>query len=236
MRRKAVLAGAVLLGGLWLGIAAGSEDPPPAQAPQASDEFVRGPPLVGGSSDELEIQLTEEQQAALQQMTDIREVRPPVPYGWDPRWAVGAAVVGVLVLAVALLWWLRRRPRGATRPAGEVSPVPPEVIAREELAALRREAGLGDKEFYFRLCTAVRLYLDGRFGAATLERTTEELLPLLRSLPLGDDARGHLVSLFRHSDPIRYADAGADSERRRSDLAAAEALVCGSPAAGEARG
>jgi pimeloyl-ACP methyl ester carboxylesterase len=101
--------------------------------------------------------------------------------------------------------------------------VPPEERARAELEALVREAGLGDKEFYFRLCGALRLLLDGRYGADTLERTTEELVPVLRGLPLDDATRASLVELFRAADPVRYADAGATSGRRGADLASVKA-------------
>ncbi|HSH71145.1 MAG TPA: hypothetical protein VK997_14585 [Deferrisomatales bacterium] len=169
--------------------------------------------------------LSEAQQKALEQMKDIRDIRPPVAYGWDPRWGVGAVIVGLLACAVGLLWWLLRRRRGPKPVAVAAPTVSPEEVAREELVALAREAGLEDKEFYFRLCAAVRRYLDGRYGADTLECTTEELLPVLRGLPLEEPARGALVNLFRHADPIRYADGSAPGERRRADLAVARDLV-----------
>ena len=202
-------------------------DPPPSTA--VDPAFTKGPPIAPGPGAAPDLAdgepLSADQQAALEQMTDIRDIRPPVAYGWDPRWGVGAGVVALLAAGVGLLWWLRRRRRGPAPVVSQAPPVPLEEVARGELAALAREAGLGDKEFYFRLCTAVRRYLDGRYGADTLECTTEELLPVLRGLPLDEAARGALVNLFRQSDPIRYADGSAPGERRRADLAAAQALV-----------
>lgn len=223
MTRRQV-AGCVLFGAVWLSVPAAAADEQP---------FAKGPPITSAPAVTAPADaapLTAEQQAALEQMSDIRDIRPPVPYGWDPRWGVGAAVAGLLAAGVGLLWWLRRRRQQSAPQAAAAPPVPLEEVARGELAALAREAGLPDKEFYFRLCTAVRRYLDGRYGVDTLERTTEELGPTLRGLPLEEASRGALMTLFRRADPVRYADAAAPEEERRADLAAARALMQGPPA------
>jgi len=213
------ISGWVLFGAVWLSFPAAAADEQP---------FAKGPPIASApavAAPAGAVPLTAEQQAALEQMSDIRDIRPPVPYGWDPRWGVGAAVAALLAAGAGLLWWLRRRRQPAAPRAAAVPPVPLEHVARGELAALAQEAGLPDKEFYFRLCTAVRRYLDGRYGVDTLERTTEELVPVLRGLPLDEGTRGALVTLFRRADPVRYADAAAPGEERRADLAAARALM-----------
>jgi len=158
-------------------------------------------------------------------MQDIRDIRPPVSYGVDPRWWVAAAGMGLLAATVPLITWLRRRRRLRTREAPGPPPVPPGELALAALGALRHEPDLGDKAFYFRLCEVVRSYLDRRFGADTLEKTTEELAPVLRGLPLEAGQRDGLIGLFRHADPVRYADASAALGRRDADLELAEAVV-----------
>ena len=214
-------------------VIAADESPPGNVEDQ---QFAPGPPLVPGSvpapTGDGDFPLSEEQAAALEQMSDIHEIRPPVAYGLDPRWTVGAAVAGLLAVVVGVLWWLRRRATRRERAEMPVPVVPPEVLARESLAALAREAGLADKEFYFRLCATVREYLDRRFQLDTLEMTTEELSPVVRRLPLGEEIRGELLGLFRAADPIRYADATAGVERRRTHLSAAESVVTAAAPAG----
>lgn len=234
MRRTVLCAvfALVLLLGTAPARTADPVQPPLAAPPSAAPPFAKGPPIAAmpltPEQQELlgdEVPLTETQQAALDAMQDIREVRPPVRYGWDPRWGVGVVVAVLVAAAVGLLWWLRRRRRPASPAPREAREVPPEERARVELEALVREAGLGDKEFYYRLCGALRLLLDGRYGADTLERTTEELVPVLRGLPLDDATRASLVELFRAADPVRYADGGASAGRRGADLELARRLL-----------
>ena len=229
-RRMWTPCGVLLVGALWFAVPLAGANPPALSPAMAGEPFAKGPPIAPGPGAAPELAdgepLSADQQTALEQMDDIRDIRPPVVYGWDPRWGVGALVVALLAAGVGLLWWLlRRRRRGPASVVSRAPPVSLEEVARGELAALARESGLGDKEFYFRLCTAVRRYLDGRYGADTLERTTEELLPVLRGLPLDEVARGALQGLFRHADPIRYADGSAPVERRRADLAVAQELL-----------
>jgi hypothetical protein len=158
-------------------------------------------------------------------MKDIRDIRPPVAYGADPRWWMAAAgVIALVAVAVLVAALGRRRDRRAGEAPG-LRPVSPDVSALAALSALRAEPALADKAFYFRLCEVARSYLDGRFGADTLEKTTEELVPVVRALPLEAQQQTDLVGLFREADPVRYADVAAAPERRRRDLELVEAVV-----------
>ncbi len=173
-----------------------------------------------------------EQVAAMQ---DIRDIRPPLSYGWDPRWRLALAALGLLAAALPVLYALRRRSR-RPREAAAATAEPPHQVALAGLAALEGRLDEPDKRFYFDLSALLRTYLDARYGLDTREKTTEELLPLVRGLPEPADLRTVLAELLRGADPVKYADAALGLDRKRADLAAAGRFVraTGAPA-GEAR-
>ena len=71
------------------------------------------------------------------------------------------------------------------------------------------------KAFYFRLSLAFREYIGKRFSINAAEMTTEELLPVLRSLPLEKDLASDARRFFDYSDPVKYA--GAVPERTKME-------------------
>ncbi|GAB4256276.1 MAG: hypothetical protein Kow0092_02220 [Deferrisomatales bacterium] len=218
MRRRAGLAGLVALCLILVGRAgAGSED--------ARDAPGRAPEGVAAAAPADLPELPPGLRGQLDAMEDIRDIRPPVAYGADPRWWIVGAALALVAAAVPLVAWLRRRRSRPVPAESEPPPIPPEEAARAALASLREAPELSDKAFYFRLCELTRAYLDGRFGTDTLEKTTEELGRVLEGLPLEAHRRAELVALFRRADPVRYADAGASPEERRRDLEQVEALL-----------
>lgn len=185
--------------------------------PASSDTSPRDPPSPEAGEDPA---LAE----AVAKMTDILDIRPPEPYGWDPRWRLGIVAALLLAAVTALLWFLRRR-RQIPGDETTVSPAPSDETALAELASLANGQGVSDKAFYFRLSAILRAYVDARFGLDTMERTTEELLPAVRQLPVEAAVRSALVELFRFADPVKYADAAAGGDARAAHLTAAEAFV-----------
>jgi hypothetical protein len=162
--------------------------------------------------------------AAVEEMTDIRDIKPPEIYGSAVPWGLLAVVSGVLGAALVLFALWRRRRRSRTLAAGPPPP-PPDETALAALAALGAQTGLSDKALYFELSAILRAYLDGRFHLDTAERTTEELLPVIRDLPAGTELRSALADLFRFADPIKYADRLAGESRRAADLGFADTFV-----------
>jgi hypothetical protein len=157
---------------------------------------------------------------------DIRDVKPPeaFPPAWQP-WALGA---GVLLAAVALAWWLRRR-RRAPRPVPAPPPRPAHVLAAEALAALRArrlpEQG-AFVAFYAALSDIVRAYLERRFALRAPEMTTEEFLAATAAGgALRAEHRALLADFLAEADLVKFArhvPAVADAERA---FAAAERVV-----------
>ncbi len=142
-------------------------------------------------------------------------------------WAgAGAAALIVLLIARAVVRRRRRRPRLAP----VVPARPPDEVALERLAELRRrgEFGVdGYRPFHFELSEIVRAFLGARFGFDSLELTTTELVEELGRIhnALLDPQRGAILDLLAASDLVKFAKAGSDDAAARAALDAAEAIV-----------
>jgi LPXTG-motif cell wall-anchored protein len=133
---------------------------------------------------------------------DLRPLKPVIalPLSW-PRWPLWV-LLGLLVLALALYFWRRRRRRSVPAVA-IVDRRPCDVIALEALADLRASglARRGDlMGHYVRLTDIVRPYLERRFGFPAVDQTTGEILATVGPV-LG------------HEDPVRAAELERELER-----------------------
>jgi hypothetical protein len=136
----------------------------------------------------------------------LRDVKPPVAVPRDYRplwWALGA----LLVLAVvgALAYRLLNRARVlAARP-----PRPADELALEALARLRIDRLLekGEQvEFYVRLSSILREYLENRFHLRAPEMTTEEFLQAAQKAPeLSQKHRPLLGQFLSEADLVKFA-------------------------------
>ena len=111
-------------------------------------------------------------------MTDIHDIHPPVPVGFDAPWLMPVllTLAGVVILA-ALVWWWRRR-RKQKKIETIVPELPPDMIANKALEEIGDVRGQDGKAFYFRLSAILRQYIWGRFGVGAPEMTTEEFFTL----------------------------------------------------------
>ena len=132
----------------------------------------------------------------------------PLKEQWTmpPNWLLWILVgAGVLALAGAIVWWIRRR--RARRPVADVPRVliPPDIVALTELERIEA-MGLvtrGEfKTFYTLVIDAVRRYLEARFGVEALDRTTHELLEDLARR--GERVDG-LAALLEEGDLVKFA-------------------------------
>jgi hypothetical protein len=155
----------------------------------------------------------------------------PLKEQWtmSPNWLLWIALgVGAVALAIAAVWWIRRR--RARRPL-EVVPevrIPPDVAA---LAELDRIEAMGlvargeFKTFYTLVADAVRRYLEGRFGVEALERTTYELLDEMERRRLHVDG---LAPLLNQADLVKFAKYKPDAETADAALGSARHVVVSS--------
>ena len=137
--------------------------------------------------------------------TDIHALKGPyqVP---EFRWWLWAAVVAALIGAAAL-YKLRRRRRLATL-APVAPPIPPWEAALQSLGSMRQEidpADDGGRLWYFRLSEILRRYFDQRYGWATIDETTTEVMRRLGSAPFDGGHQERAQEFFELADQVRYA-------------------------------
>jgi hypothetical protein len=159
-------------------------------------------------------------------MTDIIDIKPPVVFGWDPKWIYLLAAIAVVLAAILLLWlWRKRRGKAEAVPVPLAPPLPEDVTALALLDELGAAYGIDDREYYFRLSGILRGYIDARFSLDTMEKTTEELHTIVWGMEAETQWKSGLMELFRFSDPVKFADAEAGADRRARDAAFARSFV-----------
>ncbi len=191
----------------WVVPALGAQDPPPSAVPKAAPAPSQVAPDTRAP------------------MTDIHDIRPPVPVGFDAPWLMPVLVtLASVVILVALFGWWRRHRKQRTI-ATIVPELPPELVAMHALDAIsdvRRQDG---KAFYFRLSAILRQYVFGRFGVGAPEMTTEELLPCIDRLPVARELARQLKALCRNMDPVKFGSVSTVEKQMESDLSFVRAFV-----------
>jgi len=159
-------------------------------------------------------------------MTDIHDIRPPVPVGLDmPPWLVPVllGLAGVVLLAALFFWWRRHRKKRTIETI--VPELPPEMVAMHALDGIGGVRGQDGRAFYFRLSAVLRQYIFGRFGVGAPEMTTEEFLPCIERLPVDRDLARQLKQLCRAMDPVKFAGEKTVEKQMETDLFFARAFV-----------
>jgi hypothetical protein len=158
-------------------------------------------------------------------MTDIHDIRPPVPVGIDAPWLMPVLLVlTVLVILAALFWWWKKHRR---QPTVEtiVPELPPEMTALRSLDEIADVRRLDGKTFYFRLSAILRQYVYGRFSVGAPEMTTEEFLPCINQLPIDGELARQLKGLSRAMDPVKFGGAITTEKQMEADLLFARGFV-----------
>ena len=147
---------------------------------------------------------------------NIADIKPiyKIPIGWEDVWPwllgfgallLVAAVIGFIIYAI-----IRRR---NNKPIfGPPKPVEPaHITALRELDKLRGEKlwqTNRTKDYYTRLSDIVRTYIEGRFGVAAMEMTSDEILKGLRGADFEDNNLvERLRKLFSLADLVKFAKA-----------------------------
>ncbi|MFO7715828.1 DUF4381 family protein [Desulfosarcina sp.] len=206
MRRAAKLgSGLILWLALWLVLPVlGAEETIP----------VAQPPAAGQAAPD-----------AAAPMTDIHDIRPPVPVGFDAPWLIPILSALAVVAILAAAWWWRRKTRQNSTILTIVPELPPEMIAMQALDRISDVRGLHGKTFYFFLSAILRRYVFGRYAVGAPEMTTEEFVPCIDRLPIDRELARQLKQLCRAMDPIKFGSVAAAEKQMETDLLFARAFV-----------
>lgn len=173
---------------------------------------------------------------------EIKDIRDPVPIKMDTeQWfLLVLKILLALAALVALIWYLRKRLKRRQRVAAatqEALTAPARAL--RELAALEEarllEAG-AVVEFYTRLSTIVREYLEARYDVPAMEQTTWMILRDLQRRHVPSEVCGRFRALLQVADLAKFAHHHRLAGEAEADLDEARSLVQDtSPAAEPAR-
>jgi hypothetical protein len=155
-------------------------------------------------------------------MTDINDINPPEQAGFNKKmlyWVAGViAVIFLIALIIFLVDYFIRRRKGKNNHR-EIILTEPHIEALNQLLMLKNTAECEDRIFYFTLTAILKRYLERRFSVDTMEKTTQELLPVIRNLSFDRHLMDGIKELLNNSDPVKYAKTAVEAVRREMDLA-----------------
>ncbi len=155
-------------------------------------------------------------EAQLRPPQDIVPVRPP----WLRYLPWGLGVLGLLLAAAGLYWWLKRRKRHLEIAARKE---PPHLWATREIERLEAQKVFEKgkvKEYYFRLSEVLRRYLEAIRGFPAAESTVEEI-----SRYVHEEKDRQLLVLLRQADLVKFADDTPTAARKDDEVRAALAYI-----------
>ncbi|MCH7623420.1 MAG: hypothetical protein IIB46_05000, partial [Nitrospinae bacterium] len=148
--------------------------------------------------------------------TDIRDIKPLENIDRDWRPIVLALLAAVLVIALGIFLYLKRRRNELTESTLKPEHLSPQETALRELEILQAKGLLGKgliREYYFQLSEIFRRYLGAQFKFPALDWTTEEIKYFLtRSSSLNTENSEKICFILEGTDLVKYAKAKVAKE------------------------
>lgn len=153
----------------------------------------------------------------------IKDIRR-FPYSWQAwlkdHWPWFAVAGGLLLIALLLFLYFRRKKGTEEAPVQEPTR-PPEEVAIERLKELKENNAPREMEvkaFYTELSAIVREYLENRYQIPALEETTVRIVHQLSILELGETDKGRIRKLLRSADLAKFAKQRPSVSAREAEL------------------
>ncbi|MCH8311393.1 MAG: hypothetical protein IID17_00235 [Nitrospinae bacterium] len=148
--------------------------------------------------------------------TDIRDIKPLENIDRDWRPIVLALLTAVLVIALGIFLYLKRRRNELTESTLKPEHLSPQETALRELEILQAKGLLGKgliREYYFQLSEIFRRYLGAQFKFPALDWTTEEIKTFLtRSSSLNTGNSEKIYFILERTDLVKYAKSKVATE------------------------
>ncbi|MBN1905066.1 MAG: hypothetical protein JW927_08215 [Deltaproteobacteria bacterium] len=159
----------------------------------------------------------------------LNDIIPPLPYPWSYMvWIWTGAGAGILILLAIGVYFYRKRFMRVD--AIEIR-LKAHEIAYNELKTLVDEELIDKgeiKEFYLRLSSIIRRYIENRFGLRAPEQTTEEFLKGLESAQgFPDQFKPLLNNFLRHSDLVKFARFTPETKDIQASFDSCKAFIQG---------
>lgn len=139
---------------------------------------------------------------------EIEELPFSLMYWLRQHWPWVAGGMAAILAALLLVYWLRRRrstTADAAPPAPELPLVDRTLLALQRVDQQRLWQNGQHKEYHSAVTDILRGYIEERFNVAAMERTTDELLQLMRLTSASQEATGRLGNMLRLADMVKFA-------------------------------
>ena len=141
-------------------------------------------------------------------ISDIKDIVKP-PMHISPKLWVPLLIALLAIIAGVITLLFLRKPRTILQMA---PPQPPQVIARQALAALKRKDWIPEP-FFTELSLILRTYLENRFDINAPESTTEELTrSMSKDVRLNIKEQQTLNHFLTQADMVKFARADAEKQ------------------------
>lgn len=161
------------------------------------------------------------------QMYDIRpQFRYPVTFGEVFPWA--ALVLAVIAAVVFAVYFIKARRRNRPVFSKPAPKDPPHIVALRDLDRIRGEKlwqNGKEKQYYTEITDTLRVYIEGRFGVKTIERTSNEILADLAGKEMSPSDYDALKDLFGTADLVKFAKYQASKEENENAVPVAVKFV-----------
>lgn len=158
----------------------------------------------------------------------LKDIKEPMEIPFDYRFWALVFLGAILVIAAAWFtyYFIKKRREKGYLFSPPPPPRPAHEIALEELEELFAsdfiQKGLF-KPFFSRLSEIMRIYLEGRYFIAALEKTTAEIMKAVRHTEQKEEERKELEQLLTLSDLVKFAKyQPSEDEINRSKAQAVE--------------
>ena len=155
---------------------------------------------------------------SVDQMTDILDIEPILPAPYRYLFDHGGTIL-IVLLAIALMIWLLKRPR-KVKPTNPEEMLSPWDKALLEIKKLEQQKLLekGDyRKFYFFISEIFRRYLDERFHYPAIDKTTSEISRELTGLSFAKQDEGRINNFLSQGDQIKFANASSTINQAKED-------------------
>jgi hypothetical protein len=133
---------------------------------------------------------------------DIKDIIEVEPKKEERKWWIWYAIGGGALVLILLITYLLRKKKPV--PVTVAAPADPYADALSQLELVRSQKP-ETKQYYSRLIDIFRVYLEKRKGIHSLQKTTDDLVVQLKSIPLEKEQFEKLSQSLRLADFVKFA-------------------------------
>lgn len=155
-------------------------------------------------------------------MQDIHDIRPPVPFGFDPGlFNIILMASGVIILFVLAFFLIRKFFKKRKTINGMMclpAPMAPCEAALKELDLILQRQMNDPRLFYFDLTAVLRKYIGRSFGINAIEMTSQEFIRGINLLDLDPMVKKEIAGFQKYCDPFKYAGLAPEKDPLIQDI------------------